>query len=66
MSFGVFTCMSYLLAFPYIQQHARLGVVIVFAARLTMLLAFGTLYIYFMEYYPTLIRSTATGTVKII
>ena len=61
ISFSAFSMTSFALVFDDVQNTEWLGVVMVFTARLTVSLGFLTLYIYFSEYYPTNIRSTALG-----
>merc|ERR1712129_149953 len=61
ISFGIFTFASFLLFFPFIQDDTAMGVACVFFARMFISLGFMSIYIYFSEYYPTAIRSTALG-----
>merc|ERR1712228_183590 len=61
ISFGIFTAASFLLIFPFIQDSSALGVLCVFFARMNVSLGFMAIFIYFSEYYPTTIRSTALG-----
>ena len=61
LSFGIFTASSFLLIFPFFQGSTVLGVLCVLIARMNISLGFMSIYIYFSEYYPTAIRSTALG-----
>ena len=61
ISFSAFSMTSFALVFDDVQNTEWLGVVMVFTARLTVSLGFTVIYIYFSEYYPTNIRSTALG-----
>jgi len=61
ISFLLFALTSFSLIFDSVQDSTVLGVSMVFSARLTVSLGFMAIYIYFSEYYPTNIRSTALG-----
>lgn len=53
--------MSYLMAFNFVLESPGFGVTVVFVGRLCISCAFSIVWIYFSEYYPTVIRGTATG-----
>ena len=61
VAFAIFSLSSFALVAQQVQDIEALGVVMVFLSRMNVSLAFMTLYIYFSEYYPTTIRSTALG-----
>ena len=66
IAFGVFAFTSFLLIFEGIHNNTAIGVICVFLARMNISLGFMVLYIYFSEYYPTAIRSTALGMASAI
>lgn len=62
LSVGIFgVCLFILLGFAGFKETEIAGVITVSVARMNINLAFSTVYIYFTEYYPTAIRSTALG-----
>lgn len=60
-SFAIFSVFSYLLIIPGIQKSRIICILCVFFARMNISLGFLTLFVYFSEYYPTVIRTTALG-----
>merc|ERR1719474_192196 len=60
-SFALFAVFCILLIVRDIQNTKVVGVIIVFFARMWVSLAYMVIFIYFSEFYPTLIRATALG-----
>jgi len=60
--FSMFMVAGYLLVIPWCFDNKGIAVVLVYIARMAISTAFYTIYIYFTEYYPTVIRNTALGT----
>ncbi len=61
LTFLIFSICSFLLTIPSIKSVTEMGVTFVFIGRMCVSLAFATMFIYFSEYYPTAIRTTALG-----
>lgn len=60
--FSIFVVAGYLLVIPYCFDNKTIAVILVYIARMAISTSFYTIYIYFTEYYPTVIRNTALGT----
>ena len=61
LTFGTFFISCILLVFKAIYSIGVLGLIFSFIARMNISLAFLTIYIYFSEYYPTIIRASSLG-----
>jgi len=60
-SFSLFAVSCILLIVRVIQNMQIVGIILVFFARMWVSLAYMVIFIYFSEFYPTLIRATALG-----
>lgn len=64
--YTLFTVCTFLLIFDSIAKNQSAAILLIFIGRLCISSAFYTLYIYFSEFYPTVIRNRALGSASAI